>query len=112
MARRPIDPASIRAYAARDWSAAREAKRAYWRERLARGGLREAVRVTDELYRWSQLADPTWPTNEARDQDLATHQKVAAALARTATSRAGSARVRKGRVAASHALVPVRRTGR
>ena len=117
MRRSAIDPAAVRAYMARDWSAARDAKRTYWRERLARGGFREALRITDELYRWSLLADPTWPTRQARDEDLATHQRVAETLARAARAstpapRARTARVRKSRVASRDAVVRVRRSGR
>lgn len=87
----PLDPAAIRAYVGRDWQKARSAKRAYWRERLARGGMAEALRVTEQLHRV--------PTDAERDEDLQTHQRVAEALAKTATvsSRARARRVRDRR---------------
>jgi hypothetical protein len=40
-----IDPASVRAYVARDWQLLRTGKRAYWRTRLERGGLVEALAI-------------------------------------------------------------------
>lgn len=81
---RPISASSIRTFLGRDWSGARDRKRAYWSERLERGSLAEALRVTDELRAWMQDRDPTWPSKEARDEDLETHRRVAATLARIA----------------------------
>lgn len=72
---RSFDPAAVRAYLARDWSAARERKRAYWRDRLQRGGLGEALAITEQLRVGS--------TEQDREADLETHRRVAEALART-----------------------------
>ncbi len=83
-AAREIDPASVRAYVGRDWAGLREGKRNYWRERLDRGGLAEALRVTDQLYEWMRARHPSWPTSQDRDEDFETHKRVAEALARTA----------------------------
>ena len=69
-----LDGSAIRAYVARDWEKVRTAKRAYWRERLARGGLREALRVTEQLHRVPSAAE--------REEDLQTHRRVAQALAK------------------------------
>ena len=77
-----LDPASVRAYLQRDWEGARDRKRAYWRERLEAGGLREALRVTEELAAWMMTVNGSWPTEAQRDEDLATHQRVAEALAK------------------------------
>jgi hypothetical protein len=74
-AQRRIDPSALRAYLARDWARVRENKRAYWRNRLDRGGLAEAIRVT-ELLR-------STATDQEREEDLQTHQRVAEALAKT-----------------------------
>jgi hypothetical protein len=82
-----FDPALLRAFAQRDWRRARDAKRAYWRARLDRGGLAEAIRVTESLR----------GPDDHREEDLETHQRVAEALAKTAPRRAstrGVARVR------------------
>lgn len=76
--------ADVRAYLARDWARARDLKRAYWRDRLDRGGLGEAIRVT-ELMRGSS-------TDARRDDDLETHRRVAQALARTTPRPPGATR--------------------
>ena len=81
---REIDPASVRAYMARDWARLRESKRNYWRERLDRGGLAEALRVTEQLREWMRERHPSWPTPQDRDEDFESHKRVAEALARTA----------------------------
>ena len=79
-----IDPASVRAYVARDWRRLRAQKRAYWRARLERGGLAEALSITEQLRAGMQERVPGWPTEQEREEDLETHRRVAAALARTA----------------------------
>lgn len=98
--RGPLDPAAVRAYMARDWGAVREAKRQYWRDRLDRGGLVEALRVSEQLRDQAAHANPAWPTEKDREEDLETHQRVAKALASTAPPerRSASARARTPRV--------------
>jgi hypothetical protein len=81
---RPIEPASVRAYVARDWRRLRARKRAYWRARLERGGLAEALSITEQMRTWLHERDAAWPTEQEREEDLETHRRVAAALARTA----------------------------
>src|SRR5258706_16089386 len=97
----PLDRASIRAYVERDWGASRDRKRAYWRTRLTRDGLAEALRVTEQLRQWMKQTNPAWPTPKDREEDLETHIRVAQALAKTApsgrTSPSRAARVRSGR---------------
>jgi hypothetical protein len=81
------DPLGVRAYLARDWEAARDNKRRYWHDRPARGGLAEALRVTEQLRAWTAANNPSWPTEQQREEDLATHPRVAQALAATAMPR-------------------------
>jgi hypothetical protein len=97
---RTIDPASVRAYAARDWRQLRARKRAYWRARLERGGLAEALSITEQLRAWLHEREAAWPTEQEREEDLETHRQVAAALARTAPASAngeGAAARRRAR---------------
>jgi hypothetical protein len=110
---RTISTVSIRAYLARDWDAARAGKRTYWRDRLDRGGLAEALRVTDQLRAWIRSIDPDWPSKEDREEDLETHRRVAETLARAAKAVAaqapgrpaskGAARATRGRLPRSRA---------
>lgn len=79
-----IDRASVRAYVDRDWRLLRAHKRAYWRAQLERGGLAEALSIADQLRIELQERNPTWPSEHEREEDLDTHRRVAAALARTA----------------------------
>jgi hypothetical protein len=85
---RPVDPASVRAYIARDWRMLRARKRAHWRARLERGGLAEALSITEQMRAWLRERDAAWPTEQEREEDLETHRRVAAALARTAPASA------------------------
>ena len=81
---RTLSTASVRAYLARDWDTARTNKRAYWHDRLERGGLIEALRITEQLRSWIRSIDPGWPSKEDREEDLETHRRVAETLARAA----------------------------
>lgn len=92
-----IDPEAIRAYVARDWEGARAAKRRYWADRLGRGGIREALEVTAQLRQWMMQVDGSWPTQAQREDDLETHRRVAAALAKTRRPTAPPARARARR---------------
>jgi hypothetical protein len=100
--RAAIDRESVLSFVGRDWRLARDRKREYWRARLERGGLREALRITEQLRDWMKLADPEWPAPEQREEDLETHCRVAEALSKTAPSahvgRAGATRTRPRRV--------------
>lgn len=77
----------IREFVSRDWRAAREAKDAYWGERIARLGPREGLRIAEELRRQALLQDPGWPHPDDRRRDLLSHVRLAELL-----QRAGSAR--------------------
>jgi hypothetical protein len=78
---RPIDPASVRAYLDRDWQLLRARKRAYWRERLERGGLAEAFSITEQMRTWMRERDAAWPTEQDREEDRATKLPVDLVLA-------------------------------
>jgi hypothetical protein len=72
---------------ARDWQAARANKDAYWKERIARLGSSEAFRIADELRRQMQMIDPAWPDQAARDDDLASHVRLADCFRRADAAR-------------------------
>lgn len=92
----PPHPAA--ALLSKRWDLLAHYKDEYWRDRKQLG-LREALRVVDALRTQARFFRPDWPTQEDREQDLQTHIRVAAALARTGSSDAeGGARpARKAR---------------
>lgn len=61
---------------ARDWQRARDAKDAYWAERLGRLGPIEAMRIADELWRQVRLQHPDWPDAASRTGDLRQHVRM------------------------------------
>jgi hypothetical protein len=69
------------------WDLLAQYKDQRWRDRK-KLGLREALRVVGALRAQARFFQPSWPTQDDRDQDLETHLRVAAALARTAPSEA------------------------
>jgi hypothetical protein len=70
----------------------------YWRARLERGGLAESLAITGQLHTGLRERAPAWPTEQDREEDLETHRRVAAALARTApVAASGEAPVPRGR---------------
>lgn len=75
----------VLAYMNRDWEAIAEAKASYW----AKGSLsaRSRLRIADRMRAWARRFHPGWPEEEERAADLATHQRVSAALRRVAASR-------------------------
>ena len=77
----------IREFVSRDWRAVREAKDAYWGERVARLGPLEGLRIAEELRRQALLQVPSWPHHADRRQDLLSHVRLAELF-----HRAGSAR--------------------
>jgi len=72
----------IREFVARDWDAARNAKDAYWSERIARLGPLEGFRIADQLRRQALAQDPAWPHPADRHQDLLSHIRVSELLRR------------------------------
>ncbi len=77
----------IREFVSRDWGAAREAKDAYWGERVARLGPLEGLRIAEELRRQALVQQPGWPDSADRRRDVLDHVRLAELL-----HRAGSAR--------------------
>jgi hypothetical protein len=74
-------------FMSRDWRAAREAKDAYWAERLARLGPGEGLRVAEELRRQALRQDPAWPHADERHLDLLAHIRLAELLQRAGSTR-------------------------
>ena len=77
----------IREFVARDWGAAREAKDAYWGERVARLGPAEGLRIAGELRHQMLALDPAWPHPDDRRCDLLCHARVAELLRRARSTR-------------------------
>ncbi|HUL76168.1 MAG TPA: hypothetical protein VL691_02815 [Vicinamibacteria bacterium] len=72
----------IRAYMARDWAAVRDAKDAYWAERVGRLGPAEGLRIAEELRRQAQLLNPAWPSEDDRREDFLAHVRLRSLLDR------------------------------
>lgn len=79
----------IREFAARDWNAVRDAKDAYWAERVGRLGAAEGLRAADELRRQMLGLSPDWPDEEARRADLRFHADLSERLRRAGPARRG-----------------------
>jgi hypothetical protein len=74
---------------ARDWGAVRDAKDAFWAERIARLGPAEGLRIAEELRQQARLLDPAWPSEDDRREDLQAHLRFRALLDRARLSRRG-----------------------
>lgn len=72
----------IRAYMARDWAAVRDAKDAYWAERIERLGPAEGLRIAEELRLQALLLNPGWPSEEDRREDFLAHRRLRTLLDR------------------------------
>jgi hypothetical protein len=79
----------IRDFMARDWRGARARKDAYWRDRIARLGATEALRIADELRRQMLMLDRDWPDRACRLEDLLSHARLAERLRRAGSARRG-----------------------
>jgi hypothetical protein len=79
----------IRAFMARDWAAARDAKDAYWAERIRRLGPAEGFRVAEELRLQARLLNPAWPSGDERREDFLAHARLRALLDRARLPRRG-----------------------
>lgn len=72
----------VKEFLARDWDAVRLAKDEYWAERIERLGPIEGFRIADELRRQALMFDPSWPSPEDRQADLAAHIRLSEAFRR------------------------------
>ena len=77
----------IRDFVSRDWRAARDAKDAYWGQRVARLGAFEGLRIAEELRRQALLLDPAWPRSADRRDDLRSHVRLAELFRRADSAR-------------------------
>ncbi len=77
----------IREFVSRDWLAVREAKDAYWGERISRLGPVEGLRIGDELRRQALLQNPAWPSAADRRQDVQSHARLSKLFQRADSAR-------------------------
>jgi hypothetical protein len=82
-----VTPHPAAALLSKRWDLLAEYKDQYWRDRK-KLGLRDALRVVDSLRTQARFFQPGWPTQDDREEDLKTHLRIAAALARTGPSEA------------------------
>lgn len=75
-----LEAADLREYAGRDRSELVALKAAHWRDRKARLGPAEALRVADAMRRYYLRLRPGWPDEAEREADLAVHIRVGEAL--------------------------------
>jgi hypothetical protein len=75
-----LDPADLRAYAARDWGVVDAATR----EDRARAPVAQKVALGVELYEAARRALPGWPDDDARRADLDHHLRLRRLLDRAA----------------------------
>jgi hypothetical protein len=76
----------IRAFVARDWGAAREAKNLHWSERISRLGAVEGLRAAEALRQQMLALHSGWPNAESRRVDIEFHAEMAARLRRVGTA--------------------------
>ena len=77
-----MTPQDVKAYMARDWAAVRDAKDAYWADRIARLGHSEGFRIAEELRLQARLLTPAWPSEEDRRRDFEDHLRLRGLLDR------------------------------
>ena len=70
------DPQAVRDFLERDWASAARDKELYWRDYKRTHGPAAGIRVADELRRQVLAARPGWPSEQEREEDLATHRRV------------------------------------
>ena len=77
----------IREFMSRDWRAVRDAKDAYWGERVVRFGPMEGLRIAEELRRQAIAQDATWPRPDDRREDLLAHVRLSELFHRASAAR-------------------------
>jgi hypothetical protein len=75
-------PRTISTFIELDWAAAARDKERWWRDYKREHGPAAGVRFADELRRQVLAARPDWPSEEEREEDLATHLRVIEVLRR------------------------------
>ena len=70
----------VRSLVERDWALIEREKRDFWIARKSKMSPAEALRVSDELRRYVRAVRPDWPSQQDRENDLATHERVSRAL--------------------------------
>ena len=75
-----LDPADLRAYAGRDWSAPERLAR----QDCARLSVAERVAIGIALYEAARTTQPDWPDAAARAADLLHHRRMRSLLDRAA----------------------------
>lgn len=79
----------LRAFAGRDWTSIAESKARFWIEAKRKMHGAEALSIGEILRRHALAARPDWPSSSERAEDLATHARVSAALARVSRRSGG-----------------------
>ncbi|WP_437620337.1 hypothetical protein [Sorangium sp. So ce1151] len=82
----------LRRFARQGWEAAQRDKELYWRDWKRQHGPAAGIRIADELRKQVLTQKPSWPREEERREDLATHLRVLEALDRVAARRRRPAR--------------------
>ncbi len=78
--------AAIRAFVQRDRAGVDDAKQEFWLGRKRALGPAEGIRIANALREQVIAQHPGWPSPEERAADLATHERVSAALRRVRLS--------------------------
>jgi hypothetical protein len=76
----PLRPEDLRAYANRDWASLARVKQDHWLAERQRASPLGLLDLTASLQAQAQLLNPSWPSSQERDEDLANHILVSAAL--------------------------------
>jgi len=72
-------------FATRERTVLARLKAHHWGDRRRAHGAAEGLRASDELRKHIRTLRPDWPSQEERDDDLATHVRVGAQLRRAGT---------------------------
>ena len=81
------DPRAVSDFLALDWASAARDKERWWRDHTRAHGPAAGIRFADELRRQALAARPDWPSEEEREEDLATHLRVIEVLRRAPACR-------------------------
>jgi hypothetical protein len=82
-----VKPEDVQSFVSRDWEAIQRLKTDIWIEQKASMTPTEVLEHADELRRHARIVKPDWPNAAEREEDLATHIRVAGMLRRAAKQR-------------------------